>query len=286
MAASSASAVASSLHSFSPFTAPGSSSSTQSNSNLAAAPASLVSRFYGVRLAAKCEVGARVGKQVKCNAGNVFATAIVDTSIIKPYTLPTWANFEMGYYPVYWETATGRPPTSGQLLTIFFNPASSKLKPNAKFGIAFNGGFNQPVMCGGEPRVMSKKERGSFCEPFYSIKINVPLHATSLEFSFMDGVNWNGPYKLIMELPNRLKGLPQSYFNEKLGRDLVEDGACESAIYPEAVFIQDRCIFPAGLIQQGGDRCDLDIVPGCTDSESPYFDPLANVDDGSCPLDP
>jgi hypothetical protein len=35
-----------------------------------------------------------------------------------------------------------------------------------------------------------------------------------------------------------------------------------------------------------GDRCDLDIVPGCTDSESPYFDPLANVDDGSCPLDP
>ena len=43
-----------------------------------------VSRFYGVRLAAKCKVGARVGKQVKCNAGNVFATAIVDTSIIKP----------------------------------------------------------------------------------------------------------------------------------------------------------------------------------------------------------
>jgi hypothetical protein len=27
----------------------------------------------------------------------------------------------------------------GQLLTIFFNPASSKLKPNAEFGIAFNG---------------------------------------------------------------------------------------------------------------------------------------------------
>jgi len=34
-----------------------------------------------------------------------------------------------------------------------------------------------------------------------------------------------------------------------------------------------------------GDRCDLDIVPGCTDPESPYFDPLANVDDGSCPFE-
>lgn len=32
-----------------------------------------------------------------------------------------------------------------------------------------------------------------------------------------------------------------------------------------------------------GDRCDLDIVPGCTDPESPFYDPLANVDDGSCP---
>ena len=38
------------------------------------------------------------------------------------------------------------------------------------------GGFNQPIMCAGEPRVMAKKERGSLCEPFYSIKINVPLH--------------------------------------------------------------------------------------------------------------
>ena len=32
-----------------------------------------------------------------------------------------------------------------------------------------------------------------------------------------------------------------------------------------------------------GDRCELDIVPGCTDLESPFFDPLANVDNGSCP---
>jgi hypothetical protein len=38
------------------------------------------------------------------------------------------------------------------------------------------GGFNQPIMCGGEPRVMTRKERGSSCEPIYGIKINVPLH--------------------------------------------------------------------------------------------------------------
>jgi hypothetical protein len=46
--------------------------------------------------------------------------------------------------------------------------------------------------------------------------------------------------------------LLQKYmYMQRLGKDLVKDGACESAIYPEAVFIQDRCIFPAGLIQQG-----------------------------------
>lgn len=38
-------------------------------------------------------------------------------------------------------------------------------------------------MCGGEPRVMAKKERGSLCEPLYSIKINVPLHG-EIEASF------------------------------------------------------------------------------------------------------
>lgn len=41
------------------------------------------------------------------------------------------------------------------------------------------GGFNQPIMCGGEPRVMTKKERGSMCELIYSIKINVPVHGNS-----------------------------------------------------------------------------------------------------------
>jgi hypothetical protein len=34
-----------------------------------------------------------------------------------------------------------------------------------------------------------------------------------------------------------------------------------------------------------GDRCMLDLVPGCMDPSSPLFDPLANVDDGTCDLD-
>jgi hypothetical protein len=138
-------------------------------------------------------------------------------------------------------------------------------------------------MCGGEHRAMTKKERGSLCAPIYAIKVKVPLHTLTLEFSFTDGQNWDGPYKLAMELPEKLKGLPQSYFDEGLAKELAHEGACENAIYPEAVFVQDRCAFPAGIIQKGGDWCELDIVPGCTDLESPFFDPLANVDNGSCP---
>lgn len=34
-----------------------------------------------------------------------------------------------------------------------------------------------------------------------------------------------------------------------------------------------------------GDRCNLDFVTGCTDPGSPFYNPLANIDDGSCPID-
>lgn len=36
-------------------------------------------------------------------------------------------------------------------------------------------------------------------------------------------------------------------------------------------------------INEQGDRCNLDLVLGCTDPSSASYDPLANVDDGSCP---
>lgn len=45
-----------------------------------------------------------------------------------------------------------------------------------------------------------------------------------------------------------------------------------------------RLIYHVSMMFVHGDRCELDIVPGCTDRESPFFDPLANVDDGSCPF--
>ena len=41
------------------------------------------------------------------------------------------------------------------------------------------GGFNSPFMCAGEPRVMSRKERGPSCDPFFTIKINMPKHGTN-----------------------------------------------------------------------------------------------------------
>lgn len=40
----------------------------------------------------------------------------------------------------------------------------------------FAGGFNQPFMCGGEPRAMLMKSRGQNDSPFYTIQICVPKH--------------------------------------------------------------------------------------------------------------
>lgn len=34
-----------------------------------------------------------------------------------------------------------------------------------------------------------------------------------------------------------------------------------------------------------GDRCSLDFVVGCTDPSSHLYNPLANVDDGTCALE-
>ncbi|KAH7445058.1 hypothetical protein KP509_02G104100 [Ceratopteris richardii] len=190
----------------------------------------------------------------------------------------------MGLQAVYWETKNGKPPTSGETLTIFYNPSAASLVPNEEYGIAFNGGFNQPIMCGGEPRRMTRRDRGPSCAPFYSIRINVPLHAMALLFTFTDGKNWDGPYKLKFEIPKGFQGKPLEFFSEGIAKELSEAGACENAIYPDAAYIEDRCLFPASLIHEGGNRCDLDIVLGCTNPDSPNYDPLANVDDGSCPF--
>lgn len=45
--------------------------------------------------------------------------------------------------------------------------------------------------------------------------------------------------------------IQSGFLLQELAKELAHEGACDSAIYPEAVFVQDRCAFPAGLIQQG-----------------------------------
>ncbi|KAI3841943.1 hypothetical protein MKW92_019021 [Papaver armeniacum] len=201
----------------------------------------------------------------------------------KEYQLPTWADFDLGRAPVFWKTMNGLPPTSGEKLTIFYNPIAKGLAPNEEFGVAFNGGFNQPIMCGGEPRSMLKKTRGKADPPFYTIKICVPKHAISLIFSFTNGSEWDGPYKIQFESLKAWRNKPLAFFNEGLAEELSRDGACEKAIFPDSDIVPTRCRMIGNLNVEGGDRCELNFVTGCTDPSSPEYNPLANVDDGSCP---
>uniref|UniRef100_A0A7N2LMX7 PIFI-like Ig-like domain-containing protein n=2 Tax=Quercus lobata TaxID=97700 RepID=A0A7N2LMX7_QUELO len=76
------------------------------------------------------------------NSLEVRAAAAVTTSPVeetKEFTLPSWTMFELGKAPVYWKTMNGLPPSSGEKLTIFYNPTATNLVPNEEFGIAFNG---------------------------------------------------------------------------------------------------------------------------------------------------
>ncbi|KAK8546911.1 hypothetical protein V6N13_093950 [Hibiscus sabdariffa] len=221
-------------------------------------------------------------------SGKISATATVTKSPmedIKEYTLPSWAMFELGKAPVYWKTMNGLPPTSGEKLKLFYNPAASKLAPNEDFGIAFNGGFNQPIMCGGEPRQMLRKSRGKADSPIYTIQICIPKHAVNLIFSFTNGVDWDGPYRLQFQVPKAWQNRPIEFFNQGLAEELSKEGACDRAIFPDTSIVVDRCAIIGNLSKEGGDRCSLDLVLGCMDTNSHLYNPLANVDDGSCPVD-
>lgn len=219
----------------------------------------------------------------KVTAAVTIATTPYDE--IKEYTRPSWAMFELGKAPVYWKTMNGLPPMSGEKLKIFYNPYAKNLLPNEGFGIGFNGGFNQPFMCGGEPRAMLKKKRGQNDSPFYTIHICVPKHAVNLIFSFTNGVDWDGPYRIQFQVPRVWRNKPMDFFNKGLAAELSKDGACEKAIFPDTDIVVDRCALIGNLSVEGGDRCDLNLVPGCMDTSSPLYNPLANVDDGSCPID-
>ncbi|KAA8540498.1 hypothetical protein F0562_024583 [Nyssa sinensis] len=245
----------------------------------------LASNFMGARLPGYLSSERKLVKVQEKIRAAATAVAAPPAEEIKEFSLPTWAEFDLGRASVYWKTMNGLPPTSGERLKLFYNPTASKLTPNAEFGIAFNGGFNQPIMCGGEPREMLRKNRGKADLPIYTIQICIPKHAINLIFSFTNGVEWDGPYRLQFQIPKALQNKPMSYFNEGLAEELSKDGACEKAIFPDTNIVITRCAMIGNLSVEGGDRCNLDLVPGCTDPSSPFYDPLANVDDGSCPID-
>ena len=104
-----------------------------------------------------------------------------------------------------------------------------------------------------------------------------------------------------------------------LAEELSKEGACDKAIFPDTNIVIDRCALIGNLTLEGvsrafslshafistifphklqlttifdnyltsmqGERCNLDFVIGCTDPSSPLYNPLANVDDGSCPIE-
>lgn len=246
----------------------------------------LASSFIGSSLqrsTTKKKRAVKIGRKVIAAAAVTVATPSMDE--VKEYARPTWAMFELGSAPVFWKTMNGLPPSSGENLKLFYNPAANKLVPNEEFGIAFNGGFNQPIMCGGEPRAMLRKVRGKADPPFYTIQICVPRHAVNLIFSFTNGVDWDGPYRLQFQVHNGWRNKPIEFFNEGLAEELSKEGACEKAIFPDTDIIVTRCAMIGNLSIEGGDRCDLDLVSGCMDPSSHLYNPLANVDDGSCPIE-
>ncbi|KAK7255221.1 hypothetical protein RIF29_28627 [Crotalaria pallida] len=224
-------------------------------------------------------------KVIKKISAAAAAVATTTSEEIQEFKLPSWAMFELGRAPVYWKTTNGLPPTAGEKLKLFYNPAATQLAPSEEFGIAFNGGFNQPIMCGGEPRAMLRKDRGKADSPIYTIQICIPKHALNLIFSFTNGVDWDGPYRLQFQVPKPWQNKPIEFFNEGLAEELSKEGACEAAIFPDTNVVITKCAMIGNLSKEGGDRCDLNLVPGCTDPSSPLYNPLANVDDGTCPLD-
>ncbi|KAL9304527.1 hypothetical protein ACSQ67_021790 [Phaseolus vulgaris] len=245
----------------------------------------LSSPFLNVSLPKSYPVKQKHMKVSKKISAAAVATPTTTTEKIQEYKLPSWAQFEMGRAPVYWKTMNGLPPTSGEKVKLLYNPAATQLVPSEEFGIAFNGGFNQPIMCGGEPRAMLRKNRGKADAPIYTIQICIPKHALNLIFSFTNGVDWDGPYRLQFEVPKALKNKPIEFFNRGLADELSKEGACEKAIFPDTNTVVSRCAMIGNLSKEGGDRCDLNLVLGCTDPSSHLYNPLANVDDGTCPID-
>lgn len=157
----------------------------------------------------------------------VVATAGALEPIITDFKLPKWSDFEIGKSAVYWELEsvlkamgdydrfTEDPGIeAGATMKVYFNPRATALKDGGYVGTVrhsaasvrrescdlpcvltedcfgwagFNGGFDGPFMCAEAPRPMRCEQRGPVCEKIYSVRINIPKYASSLEFAFTDG---------------------------------------------------------------------------------------------------
>ncbi|KAJ8452813.1 hypothetical protein Cgig2_014576 [Carnegiea gigantea] len=214
---------------------------------------------------------------------------------IRRFVLPTWSEFELGRAPVYCKTMNDLPPTALQRKKM---PLPSKVNYCSSLtkALRFVGGFNQPIMCSGEPRAMLKKTRGKADPPLYTIQICIPKHALNLTFSFTNGKEWDGPCRLQFQVPKAWQNKPISFFNEGLAEKLSKAGACDRAIFPDPHVVIPRCAMIGNLTVEGvipsPSKPLIDRIWGArflnignTDPSSPLFNPDANVDDGSCSLD-
>lgn len=196
------------------------------------------------------------------------------------YTGSTWTAFELGLQPVWWQPEVPKP---GETMTVYYNNALTNLEPEVGDFVKFNGGFNGPFMCGGEPRPMAVVTENPTGGKIYSVRVKIPQAAQFLQVSFTDGVRWDESYTIPVEQPASVRNNDKAYFDQLLEKEMGREGACAEAIFPDPAPVPDRCTLPGG-VGLVGQSCELDLIPGCLDPASPNYDPSANVDNDSCEI--
>lgn len=73
----------------------------------------------------------------------------------------------------------------------------------------------------------------------------------NLIFSFTNGVDWDGPYRLQFQVPKAWRNKPIEFFNGGLAEELGKEGACEKAIFPDTNIIVTRCAMIGNLSIEG-----------------------------------
>lgn len=109
------------------------------------------------------------------------------------------------------------------------------------------------------------------------------LAAVSLIFSFTNGTDWDGPYRLQFQVPRAWRNKPIDFFAEVgnkmfyvlkfraflqqkallylwfqgLAQELSKEGACERAIFPDTSIIATRCAMIGNLSIEGVSEFDI-----------------------------